>query len=123
MVFSPPSPARPDDSAALSASAGMKWAALHDAAVVVATLAGVDDELPPTDIRDFPAMVRSAAPWRREIAEKGIDDLAAIMEPGISALLAVHARGSDPRPPALALWREFDAARTALFALALPAAA
>jgi hypothetical protein len=123
MVSSPPFLARPDDGDTLSAVAGMKWAALHDAAEIVATLAGLADERPATEIRDFPAMVHSAAPWRREIAEKGIDDLAAIMEPGISALLAVHARGGDPQPPALALWREFDAARAALFAITLPAAA
>jgi len=96
----------------------MKWAALQDAAQVVATLAGLEPERPSPEIRNFPAVIRDAGDWRRETAEKGIDDLAAIMEPGIAALLAVNARGADAGPPAMALWREFHAARAALLALA-----
>ena len=38
----------------------------------------------------------------------------------ISSLLAVHARGANPAAPALALWREFHAARDALLALVPP---
>jgi hypothetical protein len=45
------------------------------------------------------------------------------MEPGLAALLAVNARGADPRPAAEALWREFLAARAAVLALLPPAAA
>jgi hypothetical protein len=113
------------DAASLGAAAvsvtSMKWAALQDAAAVVGTLAGLEAESPSPEIRDFPASIRDAGDWRREAAEKGIDDLAAIMKPGIAALLAVNARGTDAAAPALALWREFHAARTALLALA-PAA-
>ena len=36
---------------------------------------------------------------------------------GIVALLAIHARGSDPIPAARALWREFEGARGALVGL------
>lgn len=104
-----------------TSAASMKWAALQDAAAVVATLAGLEPERPSPEIRNFPAVIRDAGEWRRESAEKGIDDLAAIMEPGIAALLAVNARGADAGAPALALWREFHAARTALLALAPPA--
>ena len=42
------------------------------------------------------------------------------MEPGLSALLAVHARGVNPAAPALTLWQEFVAARDALLALTPP---
>lgn len=104
-----------------SASAtSMRWAALADAAGVVAALAGVEPERTGAEVRNFPALIRDAEPWRREHAENGIADLAAVMEPGIAALLAVNARGADPRPAALALWREFTAARAAILSL-LPA--
>ncbi len=111
--FEPPPPEEID--------AGAKWAALQDAAALVAMLAGLEPDPPSDAIRAFPGALRDAAAWRRETAEKGIDDLAAIMEPGIAALLAVNARGADTRAAATALWREFDAARAALLALAPPA--
>ena len=66
------------------------------------------------DVRNFPAVMRDAGGWRRDMAEQGIEDLAAIMEPGMAALLAVHARGISPASAALALWQEFHAARAAL---------
>jgi hypothetical protein len=101
----------------------MRWAALGDAANVVAALAGLEPERPATEVRNFPALIRDAEPWRRERAENGVLDLAAIMEPGIAALLAVNARGADPRPAALALWHEFLAARAAILALLPPSGA
>jgi len=104
-----------------SASAlGMKWSALHDAAGVVCILAGlVAEPLTPT-LRNFPAVMRDAGGWRRAMAEQGIADISAFMEPGLSALLAVHARGVNPAAPALTLWQEFVAARDALLALTPP---
>jgi len=106
---------------AAASATSLKWTALHDAAAVVGQLAGLEEERPSAEIRNFPAVIRDAAQWRKETAEKGIDDLTAIMEPGIAALLAVNARGADAEAPALALWREFHAARAALLALAPPA--
>ncbi len=107
-----------------SASAmSMKWSALHDAAGVVAMLAGIAAEPMRADLRNFPAVIRDAGGWRRERAEQGIDDLSAIMEPGLAALLAVHARGVNPSSAALALWQEFHATRSALLALTPPPSA
>ena len=106
-----------------ASATSMRWAALADAASVVASLAGVAQERAPSEVRNFPALIRDAEAWRRERAENGVADLAAIMEPGIAALLAVHARGADPRPAALALWREFVAARAAILALLPPSGA
>jgi len=104
-----------------SASAtSMRWAALDGAANVVAGLAGIEPERSVPEVRDFPALIRDAETWRRERAENGVADLAAIMEPGIAALLAVNARGADPQPAAMALWREFVAARAAVLALLPP---
>ncbi len=107
-----------------SASAmSMKWSALHDAVTVVGTLAGLAAEPMRPELRNFPAVMRDAGGWRRESAEQGIDDLSAIMEPGLAALLAVHARGTNPAVPALALWQEFQVCRAALLELCPPAGA
>ncbi|MFC0589886.1 hypothetical protein ACFFF7_10710 [Novosphingobium aquiterrae] len=101
-----------------SASAmSMKWSALHDAAGVVAMLAGLAPEPMRPEVRNFPAVMRDLGGWRRDLSEQGIDDLSAVMEPGLAALLAVHARGVNPAPAALALWQEFHAARAALLSL------
>jgi len=120
--MTPGTRARPFGQAAASASS-LKWAALQDAANVVAVLAGLEPERSTAEIRNFPALVRDAAKWRRELAERGIEDMAAMMEPGIAALLGINARGADPRPAALALWREFTAARAAVLALLPPSGA
>jgi len=112
----------PNFDAALAADApeamGWRWEALAEAAQVVAVLGGIE----PTSFEphDFTALLRDAEPLRRERAEHGIADLVAVMEPGIEALLAVNARGADPRPAAKALWREFAAARAAVLALLTP---
>ena len=115
MNFVPPTFVVPTDARAGGAS--MKWAALQEAGAVVCALAGEEPERSSPEIRNFPAMIRDAGGWRRELAENGVDDLAALMEPGIAALLAVNARGIDATIPARALWREFVAARDGLLAL------
>ena len=65
-----------------ASATSMRWAALGDAANVVATLAGLEPERPSADVRNFPALIRDAEAWRRERAQHGVADLAAIMEPG-----------------------------------------
>ena len=98
----------------------MKWSALHEAAGIVATLAGLAAEpLKPVQ-RNFPAIMRDVAGWRLSLAEQGVDDLAAIMESGLAALLALNARGGSPAAAALALWQEFHGARGALLDLIPP---
>jgi hypothetical protein len=92
-----------------------KWVALHAAADVVASLAGIQpDPLSET----FALALERTGGWRLDLARQGVDDIVAMMEPGLSALLTVHGQGGDPRPAACALWREFDHARQALLALA-----
>ena len=98
----------------------MTWSALQDAAGVVSTLAGLQPEMRKPEIRNFPAMMRDTGGWRYELAKQGVDDLAAFMEPGLAALLAVSARGVSPVPAALALWQEFVTTRAALLALIPP---
>ena len=70
--------------------------------------------------RGFPEAMRDVGGWRFTMALQGVDDLAAIMEPGLSALLAAHASGADAPAAAQALWEEFQSARNALMGLVLP---
>jgi len=104
-----------------SSASGHKWVALHEAARMVATVAGIDPEPAQREIRDFPTRIRKAASWRRDLAERGIEDIAAAVEPGLAALCSAEARGADPRPAAQALWGEFVEARSAVLALLPPA--
>jgi hypothetical protein len=118
MTFIPTDFPRPQESDNKARQAlAMRWAALHDAADAVALLAGIAPERPAAAIRAFPAQIREAGGWRLALAETGVDDLAAIMRPGLAALLAVKARGQDALAPARALWHEFDRSRAALLAL------
>jgi hypothetical protein len=98
----------------------VRWQALMEAGELVAELAGADAALASEELRSVPKLIGQADGWRREYAERGIDDLAAVMEPGIAALLAINESGADPRPAARALWREFLAARGALLTLLTP---
>ncbi|MEP6870173.1 MAG: hypothetical protein ABJA20_16860 [Novosphingobium sp.] len=102
---------------AATSALSMKWSALHNAAGVIAALAGLAPEGMSQQVRNFPALIRDVGGWRREAAEQGVDDLSVILEAGIAALLAVHARGVDARAAAQALWQEYQSARSALLAL------
>lgn len=115
-----PGSGRPSFGQAATSALAMKWSALHDAAAVVATLAGQAGNGMSNEMRAFPTVMHDAGGWRQVLAGQGIDDLAAIMEPGLAALLAAHARGADTSAPALALWEEFLSARAALLALTPP---
>ena len=95
----------------------IQWAVLQEAAAAVALLAGTAPEPATPQMRDFPALIRETGGWRLRMAEQGIADLAAIMEPGLAALLAIKGRGADSAAPARALLREFQSAHAALLAL------
>ncbi len=115
-----PGSGRPEFGQASASAMSMKWSALHDAAGVVAMLAGLAHEPMRPEMRNFPAVMRDTGGWRRNLADQGIADLSAIMEPGLAALLAVHARGANTAPAALALWQEFHVGRAALLELTPP---
>lgn len=122
--ISPPSaPARSPARKALPLEAiAQRWEAAHQAVEVVARLACRPSTALPAGIEDFPAAVQAAGGWRLTLAEQGIADLVAVMEAGLAGLLAIHHRGADPRVAAETLWVEFQAARSALVALAPPSA-
>lgn len=119
-VASWPQPASGPASSGALGSIAIKWAALHQAGQAVAAIAGMEGESPSLEARAFPAIMREAGGWRCQLAEQGIDDLTAIMESGLGALLAALERGADPRAAARSLWSEFVAARDAMVALAPP---
>ena len=118
-----PGAGRASFGAAAANAISMKWAALHDAAQILAQLAGEEHEKSTPSVRNFPAVIRDAGGWRYQAACKGIEDLAAMLEPGLAALLAVNARGADPAMAANALWREYREAKQALLDMAPPAGA
>ena len=99
-----------------------RWTALHEAAAVVRALAGLAPQEPDGSVRNFPAAILAVGGWRRTLAEQGIADITAILQTGITALLAVHARGAGAAAPARALWNEFVAARDGIVALCPEAA-
>lgn len=104
-----------------SASAlGLKWQALHDVGATIAKIAKAESEPMTPEVRHFPAAIRDAGGWRRETAEQGIEDIAAMLEPGLTALLASAERGGNPEVPARVLWQEFIGARNALLTLSRP---
>ncbi len=98
----------------------IKWVALGDAARVVATLAGLPQQPVQPAMPNFLAVMDNVGGWRRNMAVQGIADLSAIMEAGLAALLAVHTRGANPAPAAVALSQEFEIACAALLALRPP---
>ena len=111
---------RPEFGQGSASAMSMKWSALHDAAGAVAMIAALEAPQMTRAVRNFPMAMRDAGERRRMLAEQGIADISAIMEPGLSALLAAHARGADPRHAARALWDEFESARDALLGLVPP---
>lgn len=119
-LFSPASAQAPAEALSDGASTnrlGLTWAALHDAADTVARLSGRVPTAMSPEIRNFPAAIREAGGWRLNLAEQGVSDLAAMMTPGLAALLQISARGDDAPAAAEALWQEFVLARDGLLHL------
>ena len=90
-----------------------QWTALHAHAARLALLARIGPE--PAQAQDGIAeLLRLARPWQRTLVLQGIDDIAAMLASGLAALTTLSGRGQDTAAPAVALWREFHAARGAL---------
>ena len=94
-----------------------KWEALHETAQVIGTMAQLAREDYSGEIAAFPNAVVLAGTAKQELAEQGLEDLDAIIQPGVTALLAIEARGKDVTAPALALWREFYSSRQSMLTL------
>ena len=97
-----------------------KWHDLHQTAENLAGLA----KLAPAPFDDrvaaFGELLGNANDWQRDLARQGVEDIDAMLRPGLAALGTVTARGQDASVPAQALWREFHHAREAVLALVQP---
>lgn len=113
----PPKFARPADAANSSGQLARQWAAVQEAASAIGVLAGLAPEKPSLKIRNFPALIREVGGWQLNLATDQVADMAAMLQPGLAALLAVNARGQDATAAALTLWREYHAAREAVLGL------
>ena len=90
-----------------------QWDALHGQVGRLAAMARIAAEQEPAG---FGTLVEQAQPWQRALAAQGLDDIAAMLASGLVALGTLTARGQDTSAPALALWREFHAARAGVLA-------
>ena len=110
--------ARPDQGAAKAPGpAGQlarRWAALHGAASAVAGLAQIMPEQQSRETPDFAAFIADAPGWKAELLRNGLDDIAAFLQSGLTALLAANAAGRNPAAAAFALWTQFEYSRDAL---------
>lgn len=97
------------------------WALLQEAGDAVADLAQLSRDPAPLAPRDFVMRALAAGPARLLLAEQAIDDCAAALHTGLTALIAAREAGRDATVAALTLWREFERARCGLLALIAPA--
>lgn len=94
-----------------------RWQDLHEEAGRLAEMAGLAPEKTCPALADFSARLAESSQWQRELAWQGIEDIDAMMRHGLAALGTLTDRGQDAAAPALALWREFHAARGAVIAV------
>ena len=94
-----------------------RWDNLHEAANELARTAGLSPERAGGAASGFAACLTAASGWQRSMVVQGIDDIEAMMRPGLEALDTLTDREVDVTVPAQALWREFHHAREAVLAL------
>ena len=94
-----------------------RWRQLHRSAQELAKLAQLGTDGSAMDGETFAARLEQAQGWQRDLAWQSVSDIDAVMQPGLTALRVVTSRGQDASAPALALWREFHAARESLLAI------
>lgn len=106
-----------------------RWDSIEREAAMLARVAGLDDERQSKSRANTLMSTRAntqanlaellvcAADWQRELAWQAVEDIGAMLDAGMAALDVLAARGKDARIPALALWREVDAARRSVIAV------
>ncbi|MEM6266636.1 MAG: hypothetical protein AAF707_03865 [Pseudomonadota bacterium] len=99
-----------------------RWQELHEQADQLAKLARLSQEPFTTELAALPAQMSEASEWQRELAWQALEDIEAMMRPGLAALRTLTSRAQNAQAPALALWREFHNARGAVLSLVNPAA-
>ena len=94
-----------------------RWEAVHEAAAAVGKLAQLGRESLTSEVASLPLRAAEKGGRHYEMVARGVDDLAAVMQPGLRALLSLTAGGQDTTAAALTLWREFHIARAAILKL------
>lgn len=116
-----PAPSAPRAPARSGGRLAEGWALLHEAGSAVAGLAQLGEEPLTLSPRAFAQGAAAAGPARLALAEQAIDDCAASLHLGLTALIAASKQGHDITAAALSLWREYDRAREGLVSLTTPA--
>ncbi|WP_162627571.1 hypothetical protein [Erythrobacter sp. KY5] len=97
-----------------------RWDALHIRADEVAALAQLAPEKGVRSGKELTDRFTEIEHWQVDLAQRGIEDLDALMKAGLTALETLVERGTDTTAPALALWREFYHGREAVLSLLTP---
>ncbi|MEE4201301.1 hypothetical protein [Erythrobacter sp.] len=97
-----------------------RWRTIHARATRIAALAALSGEPYAGAIARFPDAIAEADPRRRELADRAVHDLGALLLSGMKALDALAAREQDCCAPALSLWREYYQLREAILRMAEP---
>ena len=110
-------PAELDLELPLAPDFARKWDAIHADAAEIARLGQLGRERQDERIVAFPRQATLTHSWNRKLAARALDDLAAVLSPGLTALRSIEAEGRDPTAAAVALWQEFHRTRATLLDL------
>lgn len=102
----------------LESDTDTQCALLKQAVSSIAAIASTDPEYLNHKLDQILAQIPSTSGQRRQWVQNGLDDLLAMIEPVIAALMTLTARQVAAMPPARALWEEIDQAATAILELA-----
>ncbi|NCP19623.1 MAG: hypothetical protein GW855_10755 [Erythrobacter sp.] len=91
-----------------------QWAAVEDAARVVAMLAGRQVTRADPIAAERIAQLAQTANDRSEPALFALQELVATMRVGLDALLSAHGTAANPRTAAVRLWSEYERGRAKL---------
>ena len=89
----------------------LRWEELHDQAARLADFAGVTRSVAAIGRAQFVALLKAAPSRERQLVWQGVEDIDAMLQPGLIALGTLRRRKQDTTIPAAALWQEFIAAR------------
>ncbi|WP_407875519.1 hypothetical protein [Qipengyuania nanhaisediminis] len=102
-------------------SLAQRWRDLNETAARLAAIAELAPERGDEGaIGAFPGLAEGACEWQRELAFQALEDIEAMLRPGLAALSVLAERGQDARVPAQTLWRELHEARETMIAVVRP---
>ncbi|MFN2099425.1 hypothetical protein [Altererythrobacter sp. MF3-039] len=93
------------------------WKTIHDKAHEVALLGQLGSERLDNRVIGFIDKAKASPAFRQALIWRAIEDISAMLAPGLSALQQIETEGRDPTAAAVTLWREFFKARSAVLDL------